>query len=174
MSGCAVPNWVDVALADLPTIVTIVTTILSIVAAAGGAVSPAVGVIITAAAAAINLAVPLIEDLVNQYKTNPDASIVAKIEAALFDVQSHLAAILDTAKILNPALRAIITTSVGLAVGVVTTILSLLPVPAPKTLAKKAQKTAQSGWASDPTNASNITKQFNAFLVASDYGSYVK
>jgi hypothetical protein len=175
VEGCAAPNWINVALADLPTILNIASTVAQIVADAlgGGALTPAIAAIIAAATAAINIAIPVIQKLIADYQATPNASILANIKTALLDVQANLSQILDAAHILNPALRATITTAMGLAIGVVTAILSLLPPPAVAG-ALKAQTTAQTGWAKDPTSAANIDAQFKAFLVAEGYGRYAK
>jgi hypothetical protein len=174
MEACTPPNWINTIIADLPTVLNIVTTIASIVEAATGVISPATAAIIAAAITAVQVAIPLIQKLVADYQANPTASIVANIKTALIDVQSQLGAILDAAHVLNPALRATITTAIGLAIGVLTAILSLLPSSTVSLAAKVAKVKAQSGWASDPTKASNITNQFNSFLTDNGYGKYVK
>ena len=173
LDGCAIPNWVNVALNDLPTILNIATTVAAIVADAlsGGVLTPAVAAIIATATAAINVAIPIIQKLIADYQANPSASVVAQIKTALLDVQANLASILTAAHVDNLALRATITTAVGLAIGVLTAILSLLPVPA-TTGAVKSQATAQNNWVKKPVDAATIDSQFNAFLIGNGYGRY--
>lgn len=175
VEGCVAPNWITTALNDLPTILNIASTIAQIVvdAVGGGAISPAIAAVIAAATAAINVAIPVIQKLIADYQATPNASILANIKTALLDVQANLSQILDAAHILNPALRATITTAMGLAIGVVTAILSLLP-PAAVAGALKAQATAQTGWVKNPTSATTINAQFNAFLTDNGYGKYAK
>ena len=172
LEGCAIPNWVNVALNDLPTILNIATTVATIVADAvsGGVLTPAVAAIIATATAAINVAIPIIQKLINDYQANPSASLVTQIKTALLDVQANLGSILTAAHIDNVALRATITTAMGLAIGVVTAILSLLPVATPA--AKKAQANAQGNWVKKPVDAPTINSQFNAFLTENGYGKY--
>jgi hypothetical protein len=174
IEGCAVPNWVNTALADLPTILNIATTVATIVAdaATGGALTPAIAAIIAAATAAVNVAIPVIQKLIADYQAAPTAGIVANIKTALLDVQNSLGDILTAAHVVNATLRAVITTSMGLAIGVVTAILSLLPAPAVVAGALKAQKAAQSGWVNKPTAPATINAQLNAFLQANGYGKY--
>jgi hypothetical protein len=90
----------------------------------------------------------------------------------MIDVQGQLAQILDAAHVFNTALRATITTAMGLAIGVITAILSLLPVPTVAFAAKKAQIKAQTGWSTNPTDSQNIKNQLNAFLAGNGYGQY--
>ncbi len=172
--GCAVPNWVDTALADLPTILNIATTVATIVAdaATGGALTPAVAAIIATATAAVNVAIPVIQKMIADYQANPSASIITNIKTTLIDVQNSLGDILTAAHVVNPALRAVITTSMGLGIGVITAILSLLPAPAVVAGALKAQKAAQSGWINKPTAPATINAQLNAFLQGNGYGKY--
>ena len=174
VEGCAVPSWVNTAIADLPTILNIASTIATIVAdaATGGALTPAIAAIIATATAAINVAVPVIQQLIKDYQANPTASLVDQIKTALLDVQNQLGQILTAAHVVNATLRAVITTAMGLAIGVITAILSLLPAPAVVAGALKAQKTAQSGWANAPTKPATINAQMNAFLASNGYGKY--
>ena len=174
IEGCAVPNWVNTALADLPTILNIATTVATIVAdaATGGAITPAVGAIIAAATAAVNVAIPVIQKLIADYQANPTASLIDQIKTALLDVQNNLGNILTAAHVFNPALRTVITTAMGLGIGVVTAILSLLPAPVVTAGTLKAQAAAQSGWVNKPTSPTTINSQLNAFLQASGYGKY--
>jgi len=174
IEGCAVPSWVNTAIADLPTILNIVTTVATIVADAvtGGALTPAIAAIIATATAAVNVAIPVIQQLIKDYQANPTAGIIENIKTALLDVQNQLGQILTAAHVLNATLRAVITTAMGLAIGVITAILSLLPAPAVVAGALKAQKAAASGWATAPTKPATIDAQLNAFLQGNGYGRY--
>jgi|ERR1700722_5631795 len=174
IEGCAVPNWVNTAIADLPTILNIATTVATIVAdaATGGALTPAIAAIIATATGAINVAIPVIQKLIGDYQANPTASLVDQIKTSLIDVQNQLGQILTAAHILNPTLRGVITTSMGLGIGVITAILSLLPAPVAVAGALKAQQAAQSGWVNKPTAPATINAQFNAFLQSNGFGKY--
>jgi hypothetical protein len=176
LEGCTAPNWVNVAVADLPTIINIAGTVASIVADAlsGGVLAPAIAAAIAVAANAAKVAVPIIQQLIADYNANPSASIVAKIKTALVDLQGNLSQILDAARVIDPVLRATITGAIGLAIGVITGIMSLLPAPVAVAGAKKAQMKAQGAWVTKPTDASTITAQLNAFLVENGYGRYAK
>jgi len=177
MEGCAIPNWVNVALADLPTILSIATTVASIVAdaATGGTLTPAIAAVIATATAAINVAIPVIQKLIADYQANPTASTVDNIKTAMLDVQNQLGQILTAAHILNPTLRTVITTSMGLAIGVVTAILSLLPASTAAAAlphAKAATAAATGAWTKKPTDPATIKTQFDAFLTQNGYGKY--
>jgi hypothetical protein len=175
IEGCAVPSWVNTAISDLPTILNIATTVATIVAdaATGGALTPAIAAIIATATAAVNVAIPVIQKMIADYQANPTAGIIDNIKTALLDVQNQLGQILTAAHVVNATLRAVITTSMGLAIGVITAILSLLPAPAVVAGALKAQAAAQSGWVKNPTSPTTINAQLNAFLQANGYGKFV-
>jgi hypothetical protein len=172
LEGCSV-DWITTAIADLPTIINIATTVLEIVADALGqsALSPAIAAIINTAATAAKATLVLVQALVQNYQSNPSASVLAQIKADLLTVQSQLGSILAAAHIDNPALQAAITTGVALAIGTVDLILSLLP-SSNIAGAFQAQKKAQQGWITKPYEATNITNQFNAFLTDNGYGKY--
>lgn len=167
LAGCST-SWIDVALKDLPVIVSIATTVATIVADAlsGGVLSPAIAAIIQTAATAVSAALSVVSQLVTQYEANPSASIVTKIQDALATVQANLQSILNAAHIDNPALQATITGIIGLALSVVSALISILPAPAP--VSAKAAKTMTVGAAKIPS-ASQLRSQANAILAANGY-----
>jgi hypothetical protein len=171
LEGCNT-DWIQTAINDLPTIVSIATTIATIVADAmgGGLISPAVAAIIKTAAAAAQVGLTLIQQLVKDYQANPSASTIAKIKTTLLDVQAQLGSILDAAHIDNVGLRAIITASVGTAIMVLTQILSLLPAAPAATLTANTKQVAAS--AVKPLDSEHIKSQLNGFLNAYGYGKY--
>jgi len=170
LEGCST-SWISVALKDLPVIVNIATTVATIVADAlsGGVLSPAIAAIIQTAATAVNATLTVVSQLVSQYEANPTASIVTKIQDALMTVQSNLQAILNAAHIDNAALQATITGIIGLALSVVSALISILPVaPTP---APAAAKTVVIGAPKIPS-AGKLKSQANAILVANGYSQY--
>lgn len=168
MEGCNV-DWITTAINDLPTIVSIATTVATIVADAlgGGILSPAVAAIIQTASQAAQVALATAQQLIKDYQAQPSASVLAKIKTTLLDVQSSLGQILDAAHIANVALRTVIAGSIGLAITVLTQILSLLPAST-TALAMKAQASA----AIKPLSSTETKKQVNGFLNANGYGKY--
>lgn len=170
LEGCST-TWISVALKDLPVIVNIATTVATIVADAlsGGVLSPAIAAIIQTAATAVNAALSVVSQLVAQYQANPSASVITKIQEALATVQSNLQAILNASHIDNPALQATITGIIGLALSVVSALISILPAPAPASA--KGAKTMVVGAPKIPS-ASQLKSQTNAILAANGYQQY--
>jgi hypothetical protein len=171
MIGCNV-DWITTAINDLPTVVSIATTVASIVATAlgGGAVTPAVAAIIATAAQAAQVALALVQQLVKDYQANPTASVLDKIKITLLDIQGNLGQILDAAHVANSALRTVIVGLIGLGITVITQILSLLPVTTVTVALKNAK--VQTAMAIKPTSSPDLKKQVNAFLTAYGYGQY--
>ena len=172
VDGCNIGDWIQVAIKDLPTIVSIVTTVATIVAdaATGGAAAPAVAAVIKVASTAAQVALATVQQLVKDYQANPSASTLDKIKTSLLDVQSNLGQILDASHVFNGSLRAIVTTGLGLGITVLTQILSLIPA-APKALTK-TQATQLSRTAMKPLSSSDLVSHFNAFADAHGYSKY--
>lgn len=172
VDGCNISDWIQVAIKDLPTIVSIVSTVAQIVADAttGGAASPAVAAVIKVAATAAQVALATTQQLVKDYQTNPSASTLDKIKTSLLDVQSNLGQILDASHVFNGALRAIVTTGLGLGITVLTQILSLIPV-APKA-ATRTQAAQVSRTAMKPLSSNDLVNHFNAFADVHGYSQY--
>ena len=81
MEGCTT-DWITTAINDLPTIVSIATTVATIVADAlgAGAISPAVAAIIKTASEAAQVALATVQQLVKDYQASPNATVLQKIE----------------------------------------------------------------------------------------------
>jgi hypothetical protein len=170
LEGCNV-DWITTAINDLPTVVDIATTVATIVAAAlgAGAIAPAVAAVIKTASEAAKVALAVVQQAVKDYQANPSASLLAKIKTTLLDIQGSLGQILDAAHIDNVALRMTITALMGLAITVLTQIMSLLPVT---TVTAALKSTAQKTMAIKPTPAAEVRKQANGFLNAYGYSQY--
>lgn len=172
LEGCNF-DWIQTAINDLPTIISVVTTVASIVATAsgGGALTPAIAAIIDTASKAAVVALNLAKQLIADYQANPSATTLEKIKTALLDVQSQLGQILDASHVFNIALRTIVTTGLGVAITVLTQIMSL--IPAHTAASTKAQATQVSKTALKPWNSKQVVVAFNQFAVANGYGQYV-
>jgi hypothetical protein len=168
--GCNT-DWITTAINDLPTVVSIATTVATIVATALGAgtITPAVAAIIKTAADAAAAALAVVQQAVKDYQANPSATLLQKIKITLLDIQGNLGQILDAAHIENTALRVVITATVGLAITVLTQIISLLPVT---TVTVALKNTAQKAMAIKPLSSDDVKKQVNGVLNAYGYGQY--
>jgi len=165
-------DWLTTAVNDLPTIVQVVTTIATIVAdaAGGGVVTPAILAIINTAAQAATVALNLAIQLVKDYQANPSATVLEKIKTALLDVQSDIGQILDASHVFNIALRAVISTAIGVAITVLTQIMSL--IPANTSAVKSTQVSQVKKSAIKPWNKNEIVTAFNNFASDNGYGKY--
>lgn len=171
IEGCN-SDWLQTAADDLPTIVSVVTTVAEVVADAlgGGAISPAVAAVIKTAADGANVALNLVIQLVKDYKANPNATTLAKIKTTLMDVQSQIGAILDASHVFNEALRATITFTLGVGITVLTQIMSLIPTATTASLT--AQKAQVRTTAIKPWGKVQIAAQCNSYLQANGYGKF--
>lgn len=129
-TGCS-PQWISIALADLPVLVqmalnigTTVTTLES-----GQQLSA------TDAAAIQNISneaskdLNLLQSLYNDYKTTANAATLRKIQSVIADINTNLPALLQSVHIRDAALSARITAAVNLIVTTVNSFASLIPAP---------------------------------------------
>lgn len=170
LAGCNT-DWITTAINDLPTIVSIATTVATIVATAlgAGAISPAVAAIITTASQAAQVALATVQQLIKDYQAQPNDSVLQKIHTTLLDIQGNLGQILDAAHVENVALRTVIIATMGLAITVMTQIISLLPVT---TVSVALKSTPQKSMAIKPLFVADVKKQVNGFLNAYGYAQY--
>lgn len=169
VSGCST-SWISVAVADLPVLVQIATSVLGIVAAAQGkgAVDPAMAAQVQSVGAEVQKDLQQLQALVDSYKAAPAASqaaILADIEKALGAVQAQLSGILSAFHVKDQALQAAVAGSVALALTTVLAIQSLMP-PAP------AAKVSRAAVAVKPPSAKALKASFNSLVSANGYGSF--
>jgi hypothetical protein len=69
----------------------------------------------------------LLQSLYNQYKANPDAATLQKIQDEISAVNQSLPALLQTAHISNPTLNGRVTTAVNLILATVNSFAALIP-----------------------------------------------
>jgi hypothetical protein len=162
LEGCGASTWIDMVLADLPTILSIITSILGIVM--GGGVPAALVSEIQNIANQVTTALQTAKTLIAQYQAAPNATLLAKIDAALVDAQSNLGAILNIFHVSDPVLQATISASVGLAITVVLGIEALIPVPPAASDARKALQTH---------GGSEAIKQAYNFILSGKYPNAV-
>lgn len=126
IEGCTEPSWVKTAISDLPEVIGIINSILSVVALAGPLLPPGIGI----AAQLVEAGLTAIDDLLQNYQVAPNASLITQIDAWLTDVQKNLSAILAAGRIENAATQALIATGVTLAILVIQGIQALIPASA--------------------------------------------
>jgi hypothetical protein len=167
-SGCNT-NWINTAINDIPVVLQIVTSILSIVAIAEGRGQTDPAMI----AEVKNIAVQATNDLttaqklINDYKTASAAdkpNVLGKIDAALNAAQKDLQGILTAFHVKDTATQTAISAGIGLAVTTVEAIISLLP-PAPSTGMPTAM-TAKKAPPHKPDKPEDLKAKYNAIVSA--------
>lgn len=156
-TGCSA-QWINVALADLPVLTqmalnigTIVTTLQS-----GKQISAADAAAIQNISAQASKDLNLLQALYNEYKANPGAGTLQKIQAAIADLNLNLPALLQAARVGNPVLSARVAAAVNL---ILTTVASFAALMPPTGRMPTMQKAARRQ-ASIPS-ATDLKKQWN-------------
>jgi hypothetical protein len=156
-TGCSA-QWISVALADLPVLIqmalnigTFVTTLQS-----GQQISATEAAAIQNISAQASKDLNLLATLYNDYKTNPSAGTLQKIQGVIADIDQNLPALLQASHIGNPVLSARVTAGVNLILITVASFAALMPQTA---ALSSSQKVAHSA----PTipKASDLKKQWN-------------
>ena len=127
-TGCTA-QWISVALADLPVLTQMALNIATLVASmqSGRQLSPAEAAAIQNISSAASGGLNSLQTLYNQYKANPDASTLQKIEGVIAEINQQLPAELQTARISDPTLAARVTAGVNLILTTVQSFAALMP-----------------------------------------------
>jgi hypothetical protein len=127
-TGCSA-QWITIALADLPVLVqmslnigTLVTTLQS-----NRQLTTAEAAAIQNISAETSRDLNLLQTLYNDYKANPNASALQKIQVTIADMNQSLPAILQAAHIIDPILTARVSAAVSLILSTVNSFASLIP-----------------------------------------------
>src|SRR5712692_2420551 len=156
-AGCSA-QWISVALADLPVLTQMALNIATLVAAlqSGKQISPAEAAAIQNISNEASKDLNLLQALYKEYKANPSASTIQKIENVIGDINQNLPSLLQAAHISNPTLSARITAGVNLILTTVSSFAALIP----QTLAPStAQRTGRRKVAIP--HAKDLKKQWN-------------
>lgn len=176
--GCST-NWIDTAISDIPTAVSIADSVLGIVGLAigNGTLDASVGAIISGAATTANAGLVTLKALIQDYQASPDASTLQKIDAALTDVRQNLQSILTTAGIKNAALQVTISTAVTLALSALSAIQLLIPIGSSSSatmLKVSGPRHTQQELITKThlPSSDNVKTMFNAVAVTQGYGTF--
>lgn len=140
--GCNAASWIQTALNDLPIVVQIAESIISIVAAAQGSADPAALGVAQTAANAAKQALLEAQSFVAQYNSTKTGTLLGNIDAALTTAQSQLGAILAALHITNQTLAATLAAAIGSGLTIVVAIQALVPAPPAATSARAALHTS--------------------------------
>jgi hypothetical protein len=156
-TGCSA-QWISIALADLPVLIqmalnigTIVTTLQS-----GQQISAAEAAAIQNISAQASKDLNLLATLYNEYKANPNAGTLQKIQGVIADIDQSLPALLQAAHIGDPVLSTRVTAGVNL---ILTTVASFAALMPHNSALSASQKVAHS--ASGIPKAGDLKKQWN-------------
>ena len=126
-TGCTA-QWISVALADLPVLTQMALNIATLVAAVEGRpVSPMESAAIQNISSSAYGGLNSLQTLYNQYKANPDAGTLQKIQDVIAAIDQELPAELQAAHISDPALSARVTAGVNLILSTVQSFATLMP-----------------------------------------------
>jgi len=171
VSGCS-SAWLNTAIADIPVIIQIITSILQIVAAAQGkGADPAMIAQVNNIGDEAKKDLQLVQSLVTQYQAasaTAKPSLMNQIDSAIGTAQANLNQILVVFHIQDPALQATIAGSVGLALSALLEIQSLIPPPP----SAPATRVAVSAKALKPRTAKQLKQEYNFVVQSHGYGQY--
>lgn len=139
MEGCSADQWIATALADLPTILQIITSILGIVSAASGGVDPGSLILVNRLGAEAKTDLQLAQTLIASYKAAASSAkpgILTKIDAALGTALGSLDSILTAFHTSNTTLATTIAAALGSSITIILAIQALIPAPPAATAAR--------------------------------------
>lgn len=129
--GCTAA-WIQTAINDAPVVIQIVTSIMQIASTATTAITPGDAVVAQTVANEAVADLKTAQALINNYQSAPASAqpgILNQIDAALQAAQSNMAQILTDLHIKDPALQAEISGGIGIAIGTVEAMATLIPKP---------------------------------------------
>ncbi len=136
-TGCSA-QWINTALQDLPVLTQMALNIATLVStlAAGQQASTGDVALVQNISAQTSRDLNLLQSLYSQYKANPNATTLQKIQNAISDLNQNLPATLQSAHIANATLSARIAAAVNLILTTVNSFAALMPQPSAVTLRK--------------------------------------
>ncbi len=165
IEGCNASAWLQTAINDLPLILQIATSIISIVGAVGGASDPAALALAQKAADQAKTDLTLVQTLLAGYNASPSKNgVLQQIDTALLDVQTNLSGIEGALHISNPASQAAISAAISAALVIVVALQTIIPAPTPAPASRKALSAANSG--------NSIRVGYNVALAAAGASKY--
>lgn len=146
VAGCS-SSWITTVENDLPEILNIVTSIVSVISVAEGNASlpTQVGQVVQAAVAVLQASLGALQDAVNAYKAKQSAgtlnAVIAALNVAEADVQKVVAAL--PAGSVSPNVATVIVAGLGTVVTILSAIQALVPGAAPAAVTAATAKGAE-------------------------------
>jgi hypothetical protein len=158
-TGCSA-QWINIALQDLPVLTQMALNIATLVSAlaSGQQASTADIAVIQNISAQASRDLNLLQTLYGEYKTNPSATTLQKIQNAIADLNQNLPTLLQSAHISNPMLSARITAAVNLILTTVNSFAALMP--------QSSAATSRKASLAPLLHAKDLKKQWNQQVCA--------
>ena len=130
-TGCTA-QWISVALADLPVLTQMALNIAALVTTlqSGKQLSPGESAAVQKISEEAGKDLTLLQTLYNQYKSNPNAGTIRKIQGVIAEINQNLPALLAAAHISDATLATRIAAGVNLILTTVQSFAALLPAAA--------------------------------------------
>ena len=157
-SACS-SQWITVALQDLPVLTQMALNIATLAGTFSRQQNTADLAAIQNISAQTSRDLNLLLTLYNEYKANPSATTLGKIQAAVNAINQHLPALLESAHIANTLLTARVTAAVNLILATVNNFAALIP--------SSSQVKARKAIGPPPTT-SDLKRQWNQHVCAPD------
>ena len=157
-TGCSA-QWINLALQDLPVLAQMALNVamLASTLASGKQASSADVAVIQNISAQASRELNLLQTLYSEYKANPSAATLQKIQNVISGLNQNLPALLESAHLSNPTLSARIAAAVNLILTTVNSFAALIP--------QKSATTSQKTSATLPI-AKDLKKQWNQQVCA--------
>jgi hypothetical protein len=158
-TGCSA-QWINIALQDLPVLTQMALNIATLVSAlaSGQQASTADIAVIQNISAQASRDLNLLQTLYSEYKANPSASTLQKIQNAIADLNQNLPTLLQSAHVSNPTLSARITAAVNLILTTVNSFAALMP--------QSSAATSRKAPTHSLLHANDLKKQWNQQVCA--------
>jgi hypothetical protein len=125
-TGCSA-QWINIALQDLPVLTQMALNIATLAGTFSRQQNTADLAVIQNISSQASRDLNLLLTLYNEYKANPNATTIGKIQAAVNAINQHLPTLLESAHIANPLLTARVTAAVNLILATVNNFAALIP-----------------------------------------------
>lgn len=172
VTGCST-NWITVVTNDIPELINIANSVISIVglATGNGSLAAGLGTEVTLAANALKVTLSSLQDAANAYNANKSQGNLSALIAAIQAVQNDLSKVV--AALPPGSISSTVETSlvalIGLAVTIISSIQALVPGAAPVAVTARAAQAAVTGKVAPPS-AETMRFAVNATLRMHGFG----
>jgi len=126
LTACS-SQWITIALQDLPVLTQMALNIATLAGTFSRQQNTADLAVIQNISAQASRDLNLLLTLYNEYKANPNAATLSKIQTGITGINQHLPALLESAHISNPLLSSRVTAAVNLILVTVNNFAALIP-----------------------------------------------